>query len=275
MSTQMQLARAPWGLGWRLAGGASAPPGVSPNSPVAPGAPDDGEPFDNPSSLKSRLGAAVQGLGAVLNPQGGGLESFLSGATGAYTGTQQNLTQAAQAPYERARAARVQGIGDALKGAQTDYYQGLAAREQADANAPAPVHRALVNNPGQAPYIVDLDSGERYAIPGTTVRPFAPTRAGTTRDPALGLFQRNLDKVRGEKVAGLPVYNGDEAVTAEALRRTRAGGYPGFAPPGLPTTSARATSAADRWDQLTASGMAPDAATAQVRQEIQAGTVTP
>lgn len=115
----MRYPRAPWGDAWMNAtpteaDATSAGPRVSIPRQVAtprgrsmgaalmaPGAPQD-----DPNGFKSRIGAAIQGLGSQLNPNGGGIESFLSGATGGYTNTQQGLRERAQAPFVQAQAVQ-------------------------------------------------------------------------------------------------------------------------------------------------------------------------
>lgn len=152
MSYQMRYPQAPWGEAWMNAQPTEVDGSAGPRVPVprqvavpnnrrSMGAALMGPnaPQDNPNGFKSRLGAAIQGLGSQLDPNGGGFESFLSGATGGYTNTQQNLRERAQAPFLQAQAAQEQSLKDRETQSRIDYYRAQATRElrpASEANAP-------------------------------------------------------------------------------------------------------------------------------------------
>ena len=208
---------------------------------------------EDPSSFKSRIGAAIQGLQGTLNPNAGGAVSFLSGLTGGYTGTQNALqagyqqqaqTQAndratAEAEYDR-------GLKNQYQQAQTGYLNAGIAQRQAAANDPGtdtdeiPVmvpglplgtlnRRTHVFTPASQAAAPSGAPGQ--PAPGKPiVRPFAPTRSGTTRDPALARYEKELDKAMGTKDAVTGFTVPLPVAQQRALAATRLS-YPSFTAP--------------------------------------------
>lgn len=261
MSAQMQRSRAPWGLGWQLAGrtgptddlnapSSYAPvadpmlPGMATGAGATPTVSDPYAPQRVASPTLTALGGAVRGLGAALNPRGGGVESFLSGLSNAYGGTM----DATPDPEQREQQQRELGIGDALKGAQTNYYNSLAGR--ADTPAVEPFRRGpdgryyRLNTDGTATPVTGMGAGtpqtflggdgRRYTVgPDGTATPIAgiPGKVPLI-NPLDAAYGRLLHQVQTERdpVTMLPAFKDPAAQAAEAQRRMAAtyGRSPGF-----------------------------------------------
>lgn len=236
MARQMLLPNAPWGSQWNGALGNPYAQGIGGYlygpRPAAFAAQD-------PGSFRSRIGAAIQGLGSQLDPSGGGLESFLSGATGGYTNTQDALAagynQRAQAEADdRATAEGEQdrGLRNAYLRAQTDYLTAGTQQRLADANDPgSDPDEVFVNNPGQPAGVFNKRTKTWTPIQNFPMRPFAPRGNGSV-DPLDTKFAQILQQVRGQKQIGgiLPLYDTDDKVNAEAQRRMAStyGRAPGY-----------------------------------------------
>lgn len=241
--SQMNWPTAPWGQAWSAAGemlrprtpvsfglersmlgltGAdlrSAPVSASIGQGVANGAYAPAFSGQDPSSFRSRIGAAIQGLQGTLNPYAGGAVSFLSGLTGGYTGTQNALQAGHQQQAQTQADDRATAEGEYDRGlknqylqAQTGYLNAGIAQRNAEANAPATDPDIVaVNVPGLPVGVLNkrtnvFTPASQTGAPSTPmVRPFAPTRSGTTRDPALARYEHELDKQKETDAFGRPV----------------------------------------------------------------------
>lgn len=194
MTDLNRLLRAPWGLAWNAVSGpvaATSVPRPATTARQSLGAAlmqPPGMPQDDPSGFKSRIGAAIQGLGSQLDPNGGGVESFLSGLTGGYSTTQQGLTERAEAPYRQRQAQEEQALRDRLTGAQANYYNAQAYREMQPPQLPtAAVLRDnwvdVHTNPGEPQVQKNTRTGETRTVIGPNGRPMLTPR-GTPRAPA-------------------------------------------------------------------------------------------
>lgn len=219
--SQMQLSHAPWGGAW---------PGVGATLMQTP-PPNDGTSLDGttgPLPFRARLGAALRGLGGTLNPNGGGVESLLSGLSGGYTGTADAMQQARLGPRLAQEQQYTQGLDNQRTIAQTGYYNRLGTGVD---TPPDPYTFNVVpglgvlrgNRATGESGLVGPDGGDPYVVPIPGVetqmaRPATPEKG----NPDAMYYQRILHQnLMAKNGLGLPTYKSQADAEAAAQQATR------------------------------------------------------